>query len=124
MSVLTTLTSVSCLATTTLSSDGEERDVRVQLVGIPCPPVGLMEVECGSYCSEIIWSIDTECEARFLFASSYILEYVTGGNNRKFEYLLGPYETGNTEYSYIFPDLKYNTAYQVSCLYKMKCTLV
>ena len=119
MSVLPTLTSVSCLATGSLSSDADQRGVRVELLGRPCSPVGLMALDCESYYCELTWSLDTGCEARFMFASSYILEYITGGVSHKSEYLLGLVEVGNTQYSYIITNLRPNTAYQVSCLHRM-----
>ena len=101
-----------------LSTVSNQSYLEVEKIGIPCPPVRLREAESGTEWSLLEWELDTNCEEKFVYVSSYTLEYMGSGGVRD------QLEVNGDTLLFNVSDLTPNTAYQVSCLHRMNCTLV
>ena len=84
----------------------------VERLGRPCAPIQLQEVESGFDWSLLEWSLNNNCEDKYLYISSFLLAYTQTGGVVKEVYV--PLE-GNVEESHTFnlTGLLPNSAYQV-----------
>ena len=112
------VTYITCIALNQLSTVYSQSALEVEKIGIPCPPVWLSVVESGSEWSLLEWELDSNCEEKFLYISSYTLGYISSGGVKHQLEVNGDILVFNVS------GLKPNTAYQVCCLYRMECTLV
>ena len=108
------LESIKCTAFNSLGTPEAEIKVYVSKIGSPCAPVELKSIESGSTWIKLGWSLNSECDEKFQFASSYILDYTNSdGVNMKTEFVLTAEQTNEATHSFILIVLNPNTPYQV-----------
>ena len=83
----------------------------VERLGRPCAPVELQEVDSGSEWSLLEWKLNNNCEDKYLYISSYVLEYAgSGGVSNGMDV---PREEKEETHTFNLTGLIANTAYQV-----------
>ena len=108
------LESIKCSAFNTLGIFEAETAVIVDEIGRPCAPVDLHLLVSGSTWIELEWRLNSECEPKFQFASSFLLEYEdSAGLKLHAEYILIGIQTSEEIHSVILTSLKPNTPYKV-----------